>query len=67
MCCDPGSHHGGMHRSHHHGGSCGCLPHSGHRFWTRDEKVAWLEEYLEGLQGEAKAVEERIAAMKEEK
>lgn len=60
MCCDLGSHHGGS-------CGCGCLPHSGRGFWTRDEKVAWLEEYLEGLQREAKAVEERIAAMKEEK
>jgi len=35
-------------------------------FWTKAEKVAWLEQVLEGLQEEVKAVEERIAALKGE-
>ena len=78
MCCETESHHGGRHhggrRRGHHGCDCGCCGCGcgGHSrfertFWTRDEKIAWLEEYLEDLQAEAKAVEERIAALKEEK
>jgi hypothetical protein len=70
MCCESGSHHGGWHRGHGHGDSCGCgcEGHSrfGPRFWTKDEKIAWLEQYLEGLQEEAQAVEERIAKLKGE-
>jgi hypothetical protein len=69
------------HHSHHQGGSCGCGEHVTHHgtschcegharpgpsLWTKTEKIAWLEEYLEGLRGEAKAVEERIAALSEE-
>jgi hypothetical protein len=34
---------------------------------TKEQKIARLEEYLEGLREEAKAVEEHIAEMKEEK
>jgi hypothetical protein len=33
---------------------------------TQEEKTAQLEQYLESLQTEAKAVEERIAALKKE-
>ena len=68
MCCESGSHHGGSHRGHRHGCSCGCGGpfRFGPRFWTKAEKIAWLEEYLEGLQEEAQAVEERIAKLKGE-
>jgi hypothetical protein len=72
MCCRTESHHG---RGRHHGGSCdcgcgcgcGCGGHShfGRRFLTKEEQIARLEQYLESLQTEAKAVEERIAALKE--
>lgn len=65
-------HHGGWHgRGHHgghrHGGGCGCGQHRGfrRRFWTKEERIAWLESYLENLQAEAQAVEEKIAKMKE--
>jgi len=34
------------------------------RFPTREERIAWLEQYLKELQAEAKAVEERIAELK---
>jgi 16S rRNA G527 N7-methylase RsmG len=34
--------------------------------WTRAEKVAWLEQVLEGLREEVQAVEERIEALKGE-
>jgi len=56
MCCGPESHHGGF---------CCCGGYSRPRlcFWTKEEKIAWLEQYLEGLQEETKAVEERIAAL----
>jgi hypothetical protein len=36
-------------------------------FATSEEKVSWLEQCLESLQAEAKAVEERITALKAEK
>jgi hypothetical protein len=64
----------GGHRGHHgHGGhhdrGCGCSCRHGasgfqRRFWTKEERIAWLEEYLAELQAEAKGVEERIANMK---
>ena len=65
--------HGEHHRHHDHGGHCGCGcegkawgPGSPfrRRFPTREERIAWLEEYLKDLQAEAKGVEERIAEMK---
>lgn len=34
------------------------------RFISREERIAWLEQYLRELQNEAKAVEERIADLK---
>jgi hypothetical protein len=69
MCCGHrGQHHGGRHGRHRHTGSCGCggASHFGRRYWAKDEKIAWLEQYLEDLQLEAKAVEERIAEMRGE-
>ena len=79
MCCGNKGHHGGRHG---HGGDCGCgHGHHGHHgddcgcgkgfrfgpcFATREEKVSWLAQYLEELQEEARAVEERIAKLKEE-
>ena len=68
MCCEPESHHGGGHRGHHHDDSCGCGGPSrfGPSFWTKKEKIAWLEQYLEGLREQAQAVEERIAKLKGE-
>ena len=62
--------HGGQ---RHHGGEC-CRGGEGRgwgpgapfvrRFITREEQVAWLEEYLKQLQAEAKGVEERIAELR---
>ncbi|MCR4406704.1 MAG: hypothetical protein NUW24_07260 [Anaerolineae bacterium] len=65
--CGPGGYHG----HHSYGGWCCCDPAAwgpgfpfGRRFPTREERIAWLEEYLKDLQDEVKAVEERIAEMK---
>jgi hypothetical protein len=65
--CGPGGYHG----HHGHGGGCCCGPmvwgpgySFRRRFPTREERIAWLEEYLKDLQAEAKAVEERIAELK---
>ena len=68
MCCEHKGHHGGKHQRHHCGCSCCCGGHSGFgpALWTREEKIAWLEEHLQGLREEAKAVEERVAALKAE-
>lgn len=65
-CEHKGHHHGGRHRCHQHAASCGCGGHShfGRRFWTREERIAKLEQYLEDLRQEAQAVEERIAEMR---
>jgi hypothetical protein len=56
----------------HAWGPC-CVPHRApwgerafRRFMSREERIAWLEQYLKDLQAEAKAVEERIAEMKAE-
>ena len=70
-CGHRGDHHGdacgcGCGRSrHHHGHACGCgAPfHGGRRFWTKEEKIARLERYLESLEKEAQAVKEQIAEM----
>jgi hypothetical protein len=76
-CCgEEGLGHGpqhGMRHGSHHGGACCCDetgagfgpgPRFGRRFPTREERIAWLEEYLKGLQAEAQAVEEHLAEMK---
>ena len=69
MCCGTESQHNAWQWAHHHGGFCGCgaPSHCGPRFMTKEQKIARLEEYLGGLREEAKAVEEHIAEMKEEK
>ena len=59
MCCNQKGHHGDH-------CTCGCHSGVGACFWTNQEKVAWLEEHLKGLQAEVKAVEGRIAALKGE-
>ena len=69
MCCGTGSHHAW---GHHHGSVCACgVPaHCGPHFATfvtREQEIARLEQYLKGLQEAAKAVEEQIAEMQEEK
>ncbi|MFW6135742.1 MAG: hypothetical protein ACOC7N_02850 [Chloroflexota bacterium] len=66
-----------VHHSHH--GHCAPVAHSGcccgptvgtaavpgrQHFPTREERIAQLEEYVRGLEEEAEAVKERIAALK---
>jgi len=59
------------HQGHRGGGCCRHEEHPwGHgmrfhrRFPTREERIAWLEEYLKDLQAEVKAVEEHLAELK---
>ncbi len=73
--CEHHVHHG--HHSHHshcapmaHSGCC-CGPTVGRaagrserHFPTREERIAQLEAYVQGLEREAEAVEERIAALR---
>jgi hypothetical protein len=72
-CCHHGHHkhhHGGHHR--HHGGACyrgwgEGGPGSGafrRRFFSREERIAELEQYLKALQAEAKGVEEELARLR---
>ncbi len=64
--------HGDCHGHHGHGGECCCGPEVQgpaffpfrRRFLTREERIAWLEGYLEELRAEVKAVEEYLARMK---
>jgi hypothetical protein len=65
VCCGAETHHG-WHRSHHQANfrACGGPAHFGRCFPTRDETIAWLEQYLESLREEVKGVEEHIANMK---
>ena len=82
MACGHERQHGGGHRRHHREDSCACGGHRGHHcgdsctcgghscsgpsFWTKEEKIAWLERHLEDLQEQVQAVQERIAALKGE-
>ena len=75
MCCGTERHHSGWHWGGHRCGHppvgfCACAGPSrfgfGPCFSSRDEKITWLERVLEGLQEEAKAVEERIAELRAE-
>jgi len=38
--------------------------HFTRRFSTKEERIAWLEEYLKELKAEVKAVEERLAEIR---
>jgi hypothetical protein len=52
-------------RGPHHGDCC-TTGYSPRRFFTHEEVVSELEEYLNGLRLEIKGVEERIAELKKE-
>lgn len=64
--------HNACHIGHGYGwGCCGsgweqCGPphHFGWRYPTREERLAQLEQYLQNLQAEARAVQERIEELK---
>jgi hypothetical protein len=58
--------HAGPVRPHGASCGCGCGTHAWRRFQTREERIGGLERYLEDLQEEAQAVEERIAALRGE-
>ena len=45
-------------------GGC-CRPWGFRRFWTKEEKIAALERYLEALKKEAQAVEEKLAELRQ--
>ncbi len=75
MCCHEGcgpfwsteEHHG-----HHWGhpslfSPCCCPEPLGfRRFWTKEEKIKVLEDYLASLRKEAQAVEEKLRKLREE-
>ena len=65
MCCGTETHHG-WHWGHHQANffACSGPVRLGRCFPTRDETIAWLEQYLENLRQEVKGVEEHIANMK---
>ena len=57
MCCGPKMHHSGF-------ASCSRVSHSCCCSSDRNDNVEHLEQYLDGLQQEAKAVEKQIADIK---
>ena len=74
MCCSPSQAQHAPGQCHGHHGSvgtqhgCGC--HDGHslrRMYSKQEELTRLEGYLQDLQAEAKAVEERISGLKDQK
>lgn len=78
MCCDrhKGGHASGCGCGGHGrkaggcdcGSGCGCDRghHLGPAFWTKAEKIAWLEKHLAGLTAEAGQIQERIDQLKAE-
>lgn len=68
MCCGHDNHHDCDHGGPRLDSPCACGEHDdiGPCFWTKMEKIAYLEGYLEDLQNKMKSVEERIAGLKEE-
>lgn len=46
-------------------GNCG-PGWGGRRYYSRDEKLAWLNDYAENLEAELKGVKERIDEIKKE-
>ena len=69
MCCGTDSHHGLQRWGHQNICSCGCLSveRTRPRLMTRKQRIAGLEQLLEDLQEEAKAVKEYIAEVKKER
>ena len=61
--CGHHSGHGSM-ESSHHGGCCCTSGHGNRRFFTQEEMIKHLEDYLKQLQSEAKGVEEHIEKLK---
>jgi len=58
-CC-----HGNQETSHHPEGQCCGHPSGNRHFYSQEEIIKHLEEYLQQLQAEAKGVEEHISKLK---
>ena len=69
MCCNTGRYQGFQKVGQPDVCFCGCddTQHFRPRFMTKKQRIAGLEELLENLREEAKAVEEHIAQIKKEK
>lgn len=68
MCCGKKGDHCEGHQDIQHSSSYGCGGRGdiGPCFWSKEEKIEWLEEHLEDLQGKVKFVKERITTLREE-
>ncbi|MCJ7624159.1 MAG: hypothetical protein MUO76_11700 [Anaerolineaceae bacterium] len=67
MSCKSEKYHNNDCSCHDHHNECKCGCRSGNfgpEFWTKAEKITFLEEKLEDLRSAAKNIEERIAALK---
>lgn len=69
MCCTTSSQHGFQRWGPRNVCCCGCDDPEDFRprFMTKKQRIAKLEQYLEGLRDESKAIEEHIAQIKKEK
>ena len=69
MCCNTGSHQGFQGRALQPACFCGCEGPAivRPRFMSEKQRIARLQEHLQMLQDEAKAVEEHIARIRKEK
>lgn len=56
--------HAGHPGKEHHGGCCHGQGHGGRRFFTREETIKHLEDYLAQLKAETTGVEEELARLK---
>ena len=67
-CCH-GHGESGHHREERccHSGHSGHSGHGGRHFYSQEERIQHLEEYLKQLQAEAKGVEEYLSKIKTEK
>ncbi|MCP4745407.1 MAG: hypothetical protein GY874_04585 [Desulfobacteraceae bacterium] len=70
MCCNTANHYG-FRRMENHPAACFCgcddsFP-CGPRLITKERKISRLEQHLEDLRDEVKAVEEYIAGLKKKK
>ena len=63
-CCRHHAQHNQGREIHHHGEGCCARGSMPTYFFTREEAITQLQEYLQQLQAEVKGVEERISQLK---
>jgi len=62
--CGCHSNQGGSRESHHSEGDCCSSGYTHRRFYSKEETIQQLQEYLQQLQSEVKGVEEYLSQLK---